>query len=241
MIVTYHNTDTDDREWEKKGRGGSCYWRDRKGTRHVTTRFGDDWAQHRHDDDLVVLFDSSPPSPQTSNIPGSLRIYLYTRRSLWDWKILNPGAGCQSNVGIQHFFTWYVIHTIMITGSLAEGEIERFYNKDLLHITAAQKLCVSNCKTRKPSAGYSKPLWRLIYQVDIAPMCACGALLLGPIAYYIERTRLLSVCFGRSKREREKKEGVGWVEKYYTAGAPYNSRMILRRGRERIGRTFASG
>jgi hypothetical protein len=31
---------------------------------------------------------------------------------------------------------------------------------------------------------------------------------------------------------REKKEGVGWVEKYYTAGAPYNSRMILRRGRE---------
>lgn len=117
MIVTYHNTDTDDREWEKKGRGGSCYWRDRKGTRHVTTRFGDDWAQHRHDDDLVVLFDSSPPSPQTSNIPGSLRIYLYIRRSLWDWKILlNPGAGCQSNVGIQHFFTWHVIHTIMITG-----------------------------------------------------------------------------------------------------------------------------
>jgi hypothetical protein len=105
MIVTYHNTHTDDREREKKGRGGSCYWRDRKGTRHVTTRFGDDWAQHRHDDDLVVLFDSSPPSDQQHSWKST-----YTRRSLWDWKILNPGAGCQSNVEFQHFFTWCYTH-----------------------------------------------------------------------------------------------------------------------------------
>jgi hypothetical protein len=101
-IITHTRTTEKER---KKGRGGSCYWRDRKGTRHVTTRFGDDWAQHRHDDDLVVLFDSSPPSDQQHSWKST-----YTRRSLWDWKILNPGAGCQSNVEFQHFFTWCYTH-----------------------------------------------------------------------------------------------------------------------------------